>query len=76
MPKKKTPTSEEVAESLEAKKKTQKCRAAYSSEPDGLPHSLLLLVKSWVVAAERDSLPLLSSVCNFDCINLHGLVLD
>ena len=42
-----------------------------------LPRSLLLPSKSWVVAVERDSLPLLSSVCNLiDCINLHGLVLD
>ena len=29
-----------------------------------LPRSLLLPSKSWVVAVERDSLPLLSSVCN------------
>ena len=42
-----------------------------------LPRSFLLLSKSWAVAAERDSLPSLPSVCNLiDCINLHRRVRD
>ena len=41
------------------------------------PRSLLLPLKKWAVALERDSSPLLSSICNsIDCINLHGRVRD